>query len=414
MRSDTDRRDADRDKPLDKVKHSLYTIASVIGAIVLFLFAIKALGRLSDAVLVVFVSLFLVFCLRKPVAWFQKHGISRGWGSLLSMLMLFGIIYLIALIVVPPITSQFTSLLQEVPDYVSRIIDWTNSVTAQYSELFNSPQTQNWLTDLTGVFNQWLSSLATSGAGNVIKTSARAGTVAVVVIMALIASFWFLKDLPRMTEEVNVLISPKHATDFHRIVSICSRVSGGYIKGVLIASVCTGVLSGIGFAIAGIPYPVILGAITGIMNIIPIVGPWIAGIIAALVGLFVSPLLCIISIVITVAVRLVTDTLIQPKIMSSAVDLHPGVVIVVLMAGGGIGGVWGMILSVPIAAMIKDIYAYYFERHTKRRLLTEDGALFKGKSFCFAQSDPDSMTQTNVTPRIDGSDDAGEESSEDA
>ena len=111
----------------ERIRMSLFTIASVIGAIVLFGFVIVALRNVGDAVATFLLSMFLVFCLREPVAWLEQRGVSRGIGSLLSLLGLFAILALIAIIVLPTIISQFVTLVQQTPSYVNGIIEWINS-----------------------------------------------------------------------------------------------------------------------------------------------------------------------------------------------------------------------------------------------------------------------------------------------
>ncbi len=369
----------------ERIRMSLFTIASVIGAIVLFGFVIVALRNVGDAVATFLLSMFLVFCLREPVAWLEQRGVSRGIGSLLSLLGLFAILALIAIIVLPTIISQFVTLVQQTPSYVNGIIEWINSLAGKYGERFSSPQASAQLDRIISVMSDRLASFATRSANGIISFTVSASSATVVLFMSIIASFWFLRDLPRMSREVNVLVSPKRSDEFHTVVGICSRVAGGYIKGVLISSLITGVVSSIGFSLIGLPYAVILGTITGIMNVIPIVGPWVAGAIAAIVALFVSPLICFLSIVITVAVRFLVDSVVQPRVMSSTVNLHPGVVIIALMVGGGVAGPAGMVMAVPVTAVIKDVFAYEFERRTGRQVLGEDGALFKGRSLLEAE-----------------------------
>ncbi|MBQ1448718.1 MAG: AI-2E family transporter, partial [Coriobacteriales bacterium] len=263
--------------------------------------------------------------------------------------------------------------------------EWINSLAGKYGERFSSPQASAQLDRIISVMSDRLASFATRSANGIISFTVSASSATVVLFMSIIASFWFLRDLPRMSREVNVLVSPKRSDEFHTVVGICSRVAGGYIKGVLISSLITGVVSSIGFSLIGLPYAVILGTITGIMNVIPIVGPWVAGAIAAIVALFVSPLICFLSIVITVAVRFLVDSVVQPRVMSSTVNLHPGVVIIALMVGGGVAGPAGMVMAVPVTAVIKDVFAYEFERRTGRQVLGEDGALFKGRSLLEAE-----------------------------
>lgn len=371
----------------ERIRTSLFTIASIIGAIVLFGFMVIALRSVTDALATFLLSMFLVFCLRAPVAWLEQRGVSRGIGSFLALLGLFAILALIAIIILPTIISQFVTLVQQTPSYVNGIIEWINSLAGKYGERFSSPQASAQLDRIINVMSDRLASFATRSANGIISFTVSASSAAVVLFMSIIASFWFLRDLPRMSREVNVLVSPKRADEFHTVVGICSRVVGGYIKGVLISSLITGVVSSVGFSLIGLPYAVILGTITGIMNVIPIVGPWVAGAIAAIVALFVSPLVCFLSIVITVAIRFFVDSVVQPRVMSSTVNLHPGVVIIALMVGGGVAGPGGMVMAVPVAAVIKDIFAYEFERRAGRRVLDEDGALFKGRSLLETEDD---------------------------
>lgn len=165
-----------------------------------------------------------------------------------------------------------------------------------------------------------------------------------------------------------------------------TRVMGGYLKATLLQCFLIGLACGIGFHFIGIPNAAALGLITGVMNIIPVVGPWIGGVIAALVGLFVDPWAAFFALVLTIVVQQFVYTFISPKIMSNSVDVHPAIVIVVLLVGSAIGGsmaglvgsVVGMLLSIPLAAILKTVFVFYFERETERQVVSEDGVFFKG------------------------------------
>ena len=139
-----------------------------------------------------------------------------------------------------------------------------------------------------------------------------------------------------------------------------------------------------------------MGGIAGLLNIIPIIGPWLGGALAAVVGIFVSPWAALFALVGTIAVQQVVYTFVSPKIMANSVDVHPALTIIALMAGSAIGGAMsglvgslvGMLASIPAVAVAKSVFVYYFEKHTGRRIVSADGVFFKGSSAEGDEVDP--------------------------
>jgi len=108
----------------------------------------------------------------------------------------------------------------------------------------------------------------------------------------------------------------------------------------------------IGLTIIGIPYALVLAIIAGILEIVPTVGPIIAGAIAALVALTISPLAALLVIILFLAVQMLENTFIVPKVMQKAIGVSPVVIILAIIAGAKLLGVVGAIISIPIAASI--------------------------------------------------------------
>jgi predicted PurR-regulated permease PerM len=223
------------------------------------------------------------------------------------------------------------------------------------------------------------------------------------IFIAIVIAFWALKDLPKIREELVLVVGPTHEDDAETLIKTVVHVVGGYLKGVTIASLVTGFLATVGLAIIGVPYALVLGMLTFVFNYIPYVGPFIAGAIAALVGLFVSPLTALLAIAVVVLAQQLTDNLVTPRVMSETVDLHPTLVIFSLLVGGTLFGIPGMLFAIPVAGTAKGLFVYYYERRTKRSLETEDGALFRtGES----DSDED-VDDDGVADRVQVSDDSG-------
>ena len=99
------------------------------------------------------------------------------------------------------------------------------------------------------------------------------------------------------------------------------------------------------------------------------------------------------AIVVIILAQNLTDNLVTPRVMSEQVDLHPTLVIFSLLVGGSLFGIPGMLFAIPVAATVKGLFLYYFERQTQRPLATEDGALFRGTQSCDEGEDGDTASE---------------------
>ncbi|MDR1714110.1 MAG: AI-2E family transporter [Coriobacteriales bacterium] len=386
---------------LERIRRLCLQVWAVIGIVLLVGGAAWVLSKVWTAIVIVLVSALLVFILRAPVAWLEKHKVPRGLGAAIAYVGSFLLIALILLIFIPLIWEQFIELLMLIPGYITQT---SNSFTNLYNEYSYLLQDSN--------INQVVGSLASQASSFVANLAGRAGgfafdfgtnvvTAVVVLFLSLVVGFWVLMDLPAISRELLVLIGPKRREDARFISSACSQALGGYLKGMVVAGTCTGIISGIGYSLIGLPYPAVLGLLTGLMNFIPFVGPWISGIVVALIGLYMSPLIALLAIVVTVAAQQITDNFITPRVMSTVVELHPAIVLIGVFAGGASGGVLGLIAAIPILAAAKSIFVYYFERRTGRKLVSLKGAFFRSKH---ADADGQAMGEAAVDPVADATD----------
>lgn len=365
------------EKGSGKWRVAYYGIWATIGGLLLAAAAAWVLWRVSGAFAPFVIAFLFVVALRVPVARLSHRGMSRSLATGICFLVSLLVLVVITLFIVPPVSRQIVEFVNHAPGYLQKAGEWFLQAQQQAQNIV----VPGWVHNAVVSIADSLSGVAVR-AGNIIATgvvsagSGLAGGVFNLFIGAVIA-FWMLKDLPKMREEISILVGEKYEADFEMLASTIGRMVGGYVKGQTVASLVTGTLAGIGLALIGVPYAAVLGIITFVSNYIPYVGPFVSGLLAAVIGLFVSPWVAVGAVVVVLVAQNLTDAVVTPRVMSEQVNLHPILVIFSLLIGGSLFGFWGMIFSIPVAATLKALFVYYYENRTRRTLATEDGAFFK-------------------------------------
>jgi predicted PurR-regulated permease PerM len=186
-------------------------------------------------------------------------------------------------------------------------------------------------------------------------------------ILSPVLAIYFLADWKRLNKGCLRLVPQKWRVEWQRLLQDINHVVRRFIRGDLIVAVVVGILTGIGVKLVGMDYALLIGIICGVFDLIPYFGPVIGAVPSILLGLTHSPIMGLkIAIVIIVVQQLESDV-ISPKLMGDSVGLHPLLIVFVLLAGGELAGFWGMLFSVPIAAVLRVIL-----RHIYFRLVAPD------------------------------------------
>ncbi len=199
--------------------------------------------------------------------------------------------------------------------------------------------------------------------------------------LGLFMAYWFAKDYPLIMRELGVIAGPRHAEDLALLVAVLGRSVGGYMRGIVVTSIIDGVLAYIGFTICGNPYPGLMALVAGVLHFVPVIGPFTASFLSALVGLLVNPVVAFWSFVLSDMAQNFTDNVLSPLVMRSAVKIHPAMSLIGVTVGASLGGALGMALAVPLTAAVKGAFIYFFENKTGRQLVSWEGAFFKGTPF---------------------------------
>lgn len=372
-----------------KARRRFLSVWTIVGGLLLTGALVYLLNILSVPVGIIVWSVIIVFCLRGPVSKLEKLGINRAIGTTIAYVLMFVVLALVGLLMFSPafgLGNQFSSLIQSIPTYVQQLTAWGNEIYSRYSDVFQNAEVQRWLQDALKSLADWASSFARDGAAGVVVIGTTVMNSFMAVGFALVVAFWILMELPELERESRRLVSPRHQDDLDMLHVTFTRVMGGYIKGTLFQCAIIGAACAALFGIIGIPNYAALGGISGLLNIIPIIGPWLGGALAAIVGVFISPWMGIVALVGTILIQQAVYTFISPRIMANSVDVHPALTLIALMAGSAIGGAMngllgslvGMLASIPLVAVAKSVFVYYFEKRTGRQLVSKDGVFFKG------------------------------------
>lgn len=318
-------------------------------------FCLVAFLWLFNPILAPFVVGFVVAYLLNPlVAKLQGRGVPR-WISALVILLTFFVILLLAVLISVPV------LLREMIDFVGLLpvaVSWSKELLNQYLPVFDDAQSW-WDTgqfDMSVVSGK-IGSVLNFGkniVGNVIGGGlAIIGFVSFVVLMPIVA-FYLMIDWNRLGEKVNDLLPRKNAGGIKAILLDIDSSLAGFIRGQLAVCALLGGFYAIALSLMGLQYGFFVGVASGVLSIIPYVGS-IFGLVAS-VGLafyqFGGWEYPLIAFAIFVVGQLVEGNYLTPKLVGESVGLHPLWVMFALMAGGLLLGMLGMVIAVPVAAII--------------------------------------------------------------
>lgn len=170
------------------------------------------------------------------------------------------------------------------------------------------------------------------------------------VILVLVGAFYLVfKPNDQLLTPLMRTIPRGRRPAFRRMFKLMGERLAGWLWGTVILCAAVGIMSTIAFYLLGTPYPLLLGVLVGVTNIIPIVGPWIGGLVAVAVTLFTDPMTALWVGVAVLAIQQIESDLIRPIIMSGSAQVHPFVTLLALLLFSSIFGILGAVLSLPLA-----------------------------------------------------------------
>lgn len=188
------------------------------------------------------------------------------------------------------------------------------------------------------------------------------------VLLVVFLSLYWLLAAPQLGRFVRSLFPPERRERAGEVQADLGRTVGGYVRGVGINVVLVAIVSYIGLRLIGLPFALIFAVIAGLLEVIPIVGAFIAG--AIIVGFALSQSLqtALITLVFFVALQQLEGNVLTPMVMRSQTDIHPLLILVALVLGGAVGGLLGVLVAIPLAGALKVLVVEVFAPALRRRI----------------------------------------------
>lgn len=370
---------------------TFYNIWIVIGAVIICGVVFNLIGSLSSVLLFLAVGAISAFVASPIVNFLECRGVPRGAGSLAGLIVVFvGMVLLFAL-VIPMVTGQLIELLRDAPSKLSALGTWVVKLENEYAiveHLNDVVQLDSLVSSVQDVLNQALSGLLAAVRDGIVPMVNNIASTVFIVFLGFVLAFWLACDYPTINDEICRVLPADKADDYRLMVAVMSRSVGGYLRSTVINSVIQGFLAFVGFAIVGHPYAGTMGVLSGVLNIIPVVGPSISAIIASLIALVYSPAMAVWTMIMAMLSQNITDNVIAPKINQSTMQVHPVLSLTALVIGSTFGGAMGMVVALPLVAVIKSLFIFYFETRSGEQIVSYEGALFRGAPFRDAAGNP--------------------------
>ena len=312
------------------------------------------IGRLWSVVLPVLLALLLASVLWPPTAWLRRRKVAPALAAALvllsSLALLFGLLGSLA----PSVASQVGDIAVQAGQGLVKVQEYVTGPPLNLNDAQVDAAVQG-LTDR-------LQGSAAALASGVLTGVSAVGSLLVTGALALVLTFFFIKDGPRFLPWLRGVVGDRAGHHLDVVLTRSWATLGSFIQGQAVVGLVDAVLIGLGLVLLGVPLALPLAVLTFFGGFIPIVGAFIVGALAVLVALVTKgTTTALIVTAIIFAVQQVEGNVLQPMLQGKSLKLHPGLVLVAVAAGGGLFGVAGAFLSVPVAAVAAVVLRYLGE-----------------------------------------------------
>jgi predicted PurR-regulated permease PerM len=329
----------------------VFLVLVAVAAVVSFVFLA------SSGLTVIAIALFFALALNPAVEFFQSRGLKRHWSVFAVYIAALVVLTLLVLVLIPPLVSQLTTLLNAAPEFVDKlrqgngpagVLERKYRIVERVQAATNGLDLSNW------------SGAAASGLG-VIATS-----LVGVILIAFLTLFMLLEG-PDWRRRLTALLPDSNRGSIERIGSGIYKAVGGFVTGNLLVSLLAGVLATVLLLATGVPFALPLGIFVVVLELVPYLGPAVVTIVLTLIGLTQGVIAGLVIFGVLLAYHVLEGHTLRPLVYGRALKLSPLVVIIAILLGTELAGILGALAAMPVAGAIQVTIAELLRQRNYRR-----------------------------------------------
>ena len=342
---------------------------------------------LADLLIPFLLCLVLAYMLSPIVDRCEDIGVGRTFGAVLVLSGFLIFLLLLLLILAPVVITQSIALAKAMPEVIGRFGHWLTELmkepTPALQWLLNQLQVENpedlqqeLMTRINSGFEQFGGEVITN-ANHILKAIAqRLGSITnslTLMLLVPVVLFYLLRDWDVLIAKLMELLPPSSVSSAQLLEMRIATVLRGYFRGQLLVVVLLGCFYGVGLALIGVPTGLLVGLLTGLFSFVPYVGMAVGFLLAQLITLVefgLWPETALVALVF-VSGQVLESAVLSPKLIGDNVKLHPVWIIFALLAGGTLMGFAGLLLAIPVVAVLGVIVRFMLEQYQDRRLPEE-------------------------------------------
>jgi len=340
---------------------------SIIGLLIV----LAAAGWLLLKIRVIFpplgLAILIIYLLNPIVNRLEQRRVPRLWGTILAYVVVAGVVTIVVVAASPFIGDQAEQLSRDWPVFKEEIVasaeDAANVIEGRVNANIDTTElhclldvagegapTEAECDEVTRTFRERIA----GSAEQLTEIGSSVVEVLLIFVLAPLLALYLLIDLPHLQRDILNLVPEAQRDEVADVASKVGRTVGGFFRGQLLVALIVGVMSSLGFFIIDLKFWLVIGAIAGFTNLIPLVGPFIGGSLGFLVGTVTDNVgTGLKAALVALIVQQIDNHVISPNVMKRTVQVHPVTVMLSLLAGGTLAGFWGVLLGVPAVAVVK-------------------------------------------------------------
>ena len=310
--------------------------------VLLVVSAFYMLGKHGYFFLLVFAGILIGVLFAGVAEWFEKKfGLKHGLALFLSIFLVFGLLIGAIVLVAPTISKQAQQMQTTLPEAIDKVQGWLDNLGFGQQLIDKMPNNLNEamggqdsiFSRVSSIFSKTLSALAD-------------------ILIVLITAIFLAANPSLYTVGFSKLFPVRHRSRVTEVLGKCYQTLKLWLMAMLIAMTIIGVSTAIGYSLIGMPLALALALIAFLFAFIPNIGPWIAAIPAAMVGLTVSPQMALYAMLLYGGIQLIESYVVTPLIFQKTVDLPPALLLFFQVLLGILHGALGLLLAAPLLAVL--------------------------------------------------------------